>query len=396
MLYPFKAVVPSVEYAQEIVSPPYDVVSRDDARELAKDSPKRFIRISRADAAFDDAISFDDPSVYQHASQLYQEALANGWLLQDQQPAFYVYRMVTNAHTQTGVVALVPAEAYEKETLKKHELIRPKKAEDRLQHILALKAETGPVLLTHRDHAGLKENLKAIANLEPTFDVCWPGRDERHQLWRVNDPNEVKKLKAQLDELDVLYIADGHHRSFAGYQAAKQTNSEHAFILSVLFPSSELNILPYNRIVSLPNWSDESFERQMAECAKELPFDQKLPKESNELLSYTLKNGWQKWDLGSSYARLLGAEALSQAVLDPIFGIEDLRKDERIDFIGGNLGLTGLEAAVKAGKGQCAFFIAATTTNEMMKIADKGEIMPPKSTWFEPKLLDGLVIYPIE
>lgn len=393
MLRPLKGILPNPEHAQEIVSPPYDVLTRAQAKELARELPNGFVHISRAEVGFSDDTPFNHPSVYEKAKDIYINALRDGLLAQDEKDCYYVYQIQTNHHTQTGLVTLVPASFYDTGRLKKHELIRPPKAEDRLKHIETLKAQTGPILTTYRFVDELDNLIKQTVGDKPYVDVTWPGRDEHHRIWRVAEQDQIKAFQSALDVLDTIYIADGHHRSYAGVEAAKKEQGDNACLMTVMFPDNELKILPYHRIIKMTDWSDDRFSSKMRQYAQEVPFNGKVPETSNMVISYTKKSGWQQWSLGEVHQNKLPAQVLSEVVLDPVFGITDLRNDDRIDFIGGNVGLEGLKEAVDSGRGQCALGIAATTTADMMRIADDNGIMPPKSTWFEPKLLDGLVSY---
>ncbi|MDI9401390.1 MAG: DUF1015 domain-containing protein [Limisphaerales bacterium] len=397
---PFAAIRPRPEVAGQICELPYDVVSTDEARERAEGKEHSFYRISRAEINFPNGINPYSNEVYAKARDLFQEWVAEGWLRKDAEPCYYLYRQIMGSHTQTGLVATVSAQEYLDGTIKKHEFTRPDKEKDRINHIEALNAQTGPVFLTY--HASRTLNTLFAAKTRETPVVDFTGIDGvRHEAWVISDKSILKSIEKEFGQMPCLYIADGHHRSAAAariYQSRGGKNGSQYF-LAVLFPHDQMQILPYNRALKDLNGLSESEFLKKLEAVftiQEKPFDK--PRRNKEVALFLGKR-WYGLNFktglsnGNSLRDQLGVQILQDKVLAPILGIKDPRTSERISFIGGIRGTVELEQMVCSGEYACAFSMFPTQIEEVMDIADQNEVMPPKSTWFEPKLRDGMFIY---
>lgn len=405
LIRPFPGLRPVVARAADVVAPPYDVLNSAEARARAQGKPWSFLHISKPEIDLPEGISSYDPAVYAKAAENLTRMRDEGVLVQDEQACYYVYQLQMGEHRQTGLVAAASVTDYDSNRIRKHEFTRPDKEDDRVRQIEALNAQTGPVLLAYRATPAVDEQLAAIASLPPTVDVT---ADDGivHRLWVVSDAAQCQSLTQAFDAMPNLYIADGHHRSAAASRIAasrraanpqQRGDEAYNYFLAVMFPHSQMRIFDYNRVVKdLNGYSAASLLSELAKCFEiETCAQRAKPTQRGEFGMY-LEQQWYrlriKPDLipNDPVARL-DVSLLQTNVLQPLLGIEDPRRDHRIDFVGGIRGLEGLEKRVASGEMQVAFALFATPMQDLMAVADAGEVMPPKSTWFEPKLADGLV-----
>jgi uncharacterized protein (DUF1015 family) len=398
---------PKKELAAEIASPPYDVLDSDEARDVVKDNPLSFLRVVKPEVDLDPAISLYDPAVYQQGARNLRRLMENGSMVQESRFMFYFYRQIMGDHSQTGLVATVSAADYIADRIKKHENTRKVKEEDRMHHIEALNAQCGPVFLTYRDDADLDRIQIRICQDDPEYDFVSPD-GVRHTLWLVGSDRDVKAIEDVFRDIDYLYVADGHHRSAAGTLVAGRRkaanpghtgNEEYNFFLAVIFPKSQMKILPYNRVVTdLNSLSSEAFLRSLSEKFIVMPGAPAAP-ESSLCFSMYLDGAWYglKPKPGSFSStdpvRSLDASILQENLLGPVLGIDDPRTSDRINFIGGIRGTGELTKLVDSGRYKVAFSMYPTSIDQLISVADSGRMMPPKSTWFEPKLRSGLVVH---
>jgi len=406
LIKPFAGLRPAPGRAAEVAAPPYDVMSADEARAMVVGRPWSFLHISRPEV---DLPPDTDPyalEVYAKARENLEHMLAEGVLERDPTPCYYVYRLTMGHHVQTGLVAAASVAAYDTDRIKKHEFTRPVKEDDRVRQINALDAQTGPVFLVYRATPSIDDILAAVSNGTPLVDIR--GADQvRHEIWVVDAPALIARLSAAFDALAALYVADGHHRSAAASRvaAARQAaNSGHTgeesynYFLAVIFPHNQMQILDYNRIVKDLHGQDK--ETFLSRVAVPFRLEESVgpvkPIQGAEFGMY-LDGVWYR--LGLDDHRIpwddpvgrLDVSLLQDNLLEPILGIVDPRRDDRINFVGGIRGLEGLTRPVDEGHYRVAFSLHPTRMAELMAVADAGEVMPPKSTWFEPKLADGLV-----
>lgn len=400
LLAPFAALRPAPGRAAEVIAPPYDVVDTDEARALVDGRPHSFMHISRAEVDLPAGTDAYAPEVYARARANLDALRDAGVLQQDPAPCFYAYRLDAAGRSQTGLVAGASVAAYLDGRIRKHELTRPAKEDDRVRQIAALDAQTGPVFLVHRSAPRLRALLAGVcASGQPAADVQ-DGDGVRHRLWVIADVAQIAALTAACDALPALYVADGHHRSAAAARvAAERGETGHARFLAVSFPDDELCILPYNRIVrdlgghDCP-WLLERARERFDVTAAPAPVQ---PAARDEFGLYC-DGRWWRLKLHEALLRQadgpvarLAVSLLHEHLVAPVLGITDPRRDPRIDFVGGSRGLAGLVAPVDTGSAALALALPATGIDELLAVADAGAIMPPKSTWFEPKLADGLV-----
>ena len=429
---PFAALRPKPELASQICELPYDVLSAVETRGLAAGNPLSFFHVSRPEVDLPPGMDVYAPEVYAKGAENFQKLIRDGALVQDAQPCFYLYRQVMGSHSQTGIVAAASCEEYLRDVIKKHELTRVDKEDDRVRHIEALNAQTGPAFLTYRAAPALDEfTAKAISG-KP--DVDFTAVDGvRHSAWTISGADEIKFIEKQFAQIPFLYIADGHHRSAAaarvylklGAPASRRRVgdsqiAEHAgetpalpgnsgFFLAVIFPHDRVQILSYNRVLKdLNGLSPEQllkkleavFTIQTVAAARQSAAHQELnsgalPSRRHEIGFY-FQGQWrtlafhEKFLQADDPLKKLDVELLQQHVLAPVFGIENPRTSDRIHFVGGIRGAAELEKLVNSGEYACAFSMFPTEMDDLMAVADAGEIMPPKSTWFEPKLRDGM------
>ena len=405
---PFRAVRPKPELAAQVAAPPYDVVSLKEARDLAEGNPNCFLRIGRAELELSDGVDPYSAEVYQKGVDNLRKLINDGVLVQEPKPLFGVYRQKWGQHEQTGLVALASVDEYDRGIIKKHEHTRPIKEADRVRIIETHESQSGPVLLFFRQTAQIDQWLKGVTNTKP--DVHFVADDKvEHTVWSVREDSAIQQVIKDFQGISSLYIADGHHRSAAASRVREtrakagmlsSDNHEDGF-LAVIFPHDQLQILPYNRVVrdlhglnpkELLDKLSPHFELQVTSQPGEPPaagFDMYLegqwhrakPKQDPSLSS-------QK-----DPVRALAVSELTERVLDPLLGIKDQRSDPRIDFVGGIRGTEQLAALVDSGDWAVAFWLYPTTVEELMAVSDADRVMPPKRTWFEPKLRDGLFVH---
>ena len=395
---PFRAFYPQLEYAQNVVSPAYDVVSRQEAREIAKDNPYSFLRVTRSDLEFDDATNPYSDKIYEKARKNLEQLIEKKILVQSDKSSFYIYQIKYREACQTGLVALFSSKDYRENRIKKHELTREEKEKDRTKHIQRVKAHTGPVFLLHREEKalGLTQIMEdTCAKKKATCEVYYEDVEETHSLYSVQEESLLKLIQDQVQNIDSVYIADGHHRAASAAKATLE-NTKAQYFLGVSFPDTQLNILPYYRvIIDLNHLEKKEFLQKIQNQGIVLNEGKKdilSKKQANLFLGnkhYHLD--WSKLPSGDSLVENLNVSILQNQILAPILGIENPRKSERLYFIGGVHGEKFLEDKVKQGHYALAFSTAPIEVKELLEIADDQKIMPPKSTWFEPKLRSGLV-----
>lgn len=403
----FPGLRPAPGRAADVAAPPYDVMNEAEAREMVKGRAWSFLHISRPEVDLPEGISPYAPEVYAKAAENLGRMISEGVLEQDSKPCYYVYRLTMGSHVKTGLVAAASVHAYDGGRIKKHEFTRPVKEDDRVRQIDALNAQTGPVLLVYPSTTSVDETLARVAEKQPDMDLT-AADGVRHQLWVVGDPAIVAQLTEDFDAMPALYVADGHHRSAAASrvcEARKNGNPGHTgeepynYFLSVIFPHTQMQILDYNRLVQDLNGLDsQGFLARVKESFTLAPSDQAVkPSQPGEFGMY-LERQWYRLNLhpdkypqdNDPVARL-DVSLLSDHLIGPILGITDPRRDARIDFVGGIRGMQGLQRRVDSGEMKVAFSLFPTRMEDLMAVADANEVMPPKSTWFEPKLADGLV-----
>jgi uncharacterized protein (DUF1015 family) len=402
LLAPFRALAPPAALAQGLAAPPYDVVSSTEARRQAAGNPQSFFRISRPEVDLPSEVDEHAPAVYAHGAETLRLFRERGWLVEDAAPIFRLYRQKMGEHVQTGVVACASVDAYRSGTIKRHELTRADKEDDRTRHIDALSANDEPVFLTYRARAGLDTLVETLTAAAP--DVDFQSDDGvRHTVWKAGG-SDAHRLSSELAQLQTLYIADGHHRSAAAARVQELRRSrgakagEQDWFLAVVFPHDQMQILPYHRLVrDLGGLSDEAFLAAVAKRFDVTPTERAEPEGRHAFGMYLAGKWWRLRARHGSWAdtptAALDVAILQDNLLGPLLGIEDPRRDGRIGFVGGIHGTAELSARVDAGGERVAFALWPTSLDELMAISDAGEVMPPKSTWFEPKLRSGLFLH---
>jgi uncharacterized protein (DUF1015 family) len=399
---PFAALRPKPELADRICELPYDVMSSEEARQMASGNSLSFLHVSKPEIDLPPATDLYSAEVYAKGKENFQKLIAQGALVQDTQPCFYLYRQVMGKHSQIGLVAAASCEDYLKNIIKKHEFTRPDKEDDRVRHIETLNSQTGPVFLTYRAVPALDEFVTKKTAEKPTIDFT--GKDGvRHSSWIVSDAAGIKLIEETFAKIPFLYIADGHHRSAAAarvYQTRKGAGHSGAF-LSVIFPHNQMQILPYNRVLKdLNGLTPEQLLQKLDAIFIIKPNGAPSPTRKHELGLF-ISGKWHTLNFRPQFAATsdpiekLDVTLLQKFVLDPIFGIDDPRTSKRINFVGGIRGTAELEKLVNSGEYACAFSMFPTSIEDLMTIADAGGIMPPKSTWFEPKLRDAMFCHMI-
>jgi uncharacterized protein (DUF1015 family) len=409
---PFRALRPAADKAKRIASLPYDVMDREEARAEIKKQPLSFLRVTRSDAAFPDATGQYEDAVYEEAASVFREYQANDLMRTDAEPCFYIYRQKMGGHEQTGLVAAASVEEYRAGAIKKHELTRPEKEDDRVRHIKCLAAQTGAVFLSYKR---APEIARLIADITGrTSPVYYFTADDgiSHIFYIVNSPADIEALRRVFAQTGPLYIADGHHRCAAALRAADIARAnnplhtgqeEYNYFLAVIFPDDMMRILAYNRAVKdLNGWTAAEFLAKVSGNFRVETIAAPAQPAARHDFTMCLAGKWynltakdetfDEKDLSGG----LEASILQNNLLSPILGILDPRADQRIQFVGGIRGTDALSELVDAGKAAVAFCLYPTSMRELMAVADAGKIMPPKSTWFEPKLRDGLAVHLLE
>jgi uncharacterized protein (DUF1015 family) len=406
LIKPFAGLRPAPGRAADVAAPPYDVMNAAEARVMVQGRPWSFLHISRPEVDLPVDTDPYAPEVYAKARENLDRMLTQGVLVRDPEPRYYVYRLTMGDHVQTGLVAAASVAEYEADRIKRHEFTRPVKEDDRVRQIDALNAQTGPAFLVYRATPAIDQVLAGVAAEEPEVDFSAPD-GVRHQLWSIADQSTIEGLTAAFEALDALYVADGHHRSAAASRVAAARRAEdpnpsdeapYDYFLSVIFPHDQMHILDYNRVVKdlHGNSPDDLIAHLSVPFAVEGAPGPVRPEHPGQFGLY-LAGHWYRLELDSAripfddpVARL-DVSLLQDNVIEPLLGIVDPRRDDRIDFVGGIRGLEALSARVDSGEMAAAFSLYPTRMEDLMAVADRGEVMPPKSTWFEPKLADGLV-----
>jgi uncharacterized protein (DUF1015 family) len=405
LIKPFRGLRPTAQHAADVAAPPYDVLSTEEARQRAHSRPWSFLHISKPEIDLEPGTDPYSPQVYAKAVENLHRMQAAGILHRDARDCYYAYQLQMGDHVQTGFVAAASVAAYDAGRIKKHEFTRPDKEDDRVRQIKALNAQTGPVLLAYPAAADADGLLAQASAGAPIAEVI-ADDGIRHSIWQVEDQTLIADITAAFERMHALYIADGHHRSAAASRvaAARRGDDEQSsdYFLAVIFPHHQMKILDYNRVVKdLNGLSEAEFLAGIGEHYSVTPADGPVkPAKAGEVGLY-LPGRWfrlaidQKLIPADPVARL-DVSLLSDHLLGPVLGIVDLRRDKRIDFVGGIRGLPELEKRVNSGEMAAAFAMHPTGMQDLMAVADAGQVMPPKSTWFEPKLADGLVSHMLD
>ncbi len=417
---PFKGIRPPREYVEEVESRPYDVLSSEEARTEAAGNEKSLYHIIKPEINFPEGTSEYDPRVYEEAARQFKKFQDRGWLVQDAKEQYYLYAQTASLavnggveKTQYGIVVGAYSGDYQTGVIKKHELTRADKEEDRMKHVRVNNANIEPVFFAYPDNPTLLQLIDRYSKTEPEYDFVAPIDGFRHRLWCISDDNDIKTITSEFEKMPTLYIADGHHRSAAaalvGAERAKQNpnhrgDEEYNYFMAVCFPASQLTILDYNRVVrDLNGLTSEQFIEALSkdftiECRGT---DEYRPQQLHEFSLY-LDGQWYSLKAkpgtynDTDPIDVLDVSISSKLILDQILGIKDLRRDNRIDFVGGLRGLGELKRRVDSGEMRMALALYPVTMKQIMDIADSGKIMPPKATWFEPKLRSGLVIHKLD
>lgn len=407
---PFRAVRPKADLAERIAALPYDVYSRQEAYEKVQGDSYTFLRIDRPETQFTPDYDMYAPEVYEKARDMLNTMLSDGLFIEEEKDAYYVYELVMDGRSQIGIGACASVEDYEKQIIKRHENTRSDKEADRIRHVDVCSAQTGPIFLAYRRRDGIEAQVNKAMSSVPIYDFT---ADDGiiHRIWVIDDADDVEQIRREFEQVEAIYIADGHHRCASAVRVSQMRREAHPgysgkeqfnYFLSVLFPDDQLMIMDYNRVVkSLNGYSEEEFLERVrhifdVSVAGREPYK---PKHKGEIGMY-LRDMWYclriKEERYTGYAVSdLDVAILQQDLLEPVLGISDPKVDERIDFVGGIRGLNELTERVHADA-KVAFAMYPTDIHELFAVSDAGKLMPPKSTWFEPKLRSGLLIHKIE
>lgn len=412
VIRPFRAIRPAQGLAEQTAALPYDVYNRQEAKEAVKDAPLSFLRIDRAETCFDDSVDTYDARVYEKARELLAEQIQDGVYVTEETPCYYLYELVMDGRSQTGIVGCASIDDYERGVIKKHENTRADKEEDRIRHVDALNAQTGPIFLAYRDRDDLREVVLRQKKNAPLYDFTSEDGIS-HRVYRVEGEEDTGRIRDLFAGMEQIYIADGHHRCASAVKVGQKRRREHPgytgeeefnYFLSVLFPDSELKILDYNRVVrDLNGLTEEAFLEKISECfSVECTGKEAVRPARKGQFGMYLGGRWyclsaKNTDAGKKTNPVEGLDVslLQDTLLGPVLGIKDPKTDKRIDFVGGIRGLSELERRVHTDMA-VAFSLYPTSIAELFAVADAGLLMPPKSTWFEPKLRSGLFIHSIE
>ena len=401
---PFAALRPAPGRASEVAAVPYDVVTTAEARALASGKPRSFLHVSRAEIDLPDGTDPYSKDVYRRAAENFARFTSEGVLIRDEEPALYVYRLAVGGHVQTGIAGAYSIDEYDTDVIRKHERTRRDKEDDRTRHIVALLAQTGPVFLTYRDRPALDDLVARAVKETPLYDFTAED-GVAHTVWRLG-ADDSARVAREFESVPLLYIADGHHRAASASRAREEFRdrsdraggaSEYDFFLGVAFPAAQVRILPYNRLVGdLGGRSPDEF---LFALKQRVPVSEDAPATPSRRGDVSMYVGGRWYGLRLASAdpspTALDVTLLQDRVLEPLLGIKDVRIDKRIEFVGGGRGTKALERAVDEGRAGVAFSLYPVELADLMRIADASEIMPPKSTWFEPKLRDGLLIHEV-
>ncbi len=399
IIQPFRGWVPKPEHADEIACVPYDVINTEEAKELAQGKPNSYLHVIRPEIDLPEGTPFNDEKVYQKGAENLKKLLKSNLFERDEKPAVYIYQMETKDHTQTGVFTCASVQDYDDDTILKHELTRPDKEDDRTRHILTQQAHAEPVMLTFRDSEDVAFQIEKVTQIQPPHIEHEGEGGVIHRIWKTYTTADFVKGFAEVEK---LYIADGHHRCKSASRVAEKLRNEQnifpgeaefEYFPVVLFPMTQMNILPYNRVIK--SVSDEKFtELKSRFSLKET--DQKEPAKKGFVSLYHAGKWWSMElpdPSSDKVSSTLDVARLQNGVLNPVFGIENPRTDENISFVGGIRGTAELEKLVDNGKADLAISMFPTSIQELLDVSDRGELMPPKSTWFEPKIKSGLIIH---
>ena len=406
---PFCAVRPNETFASKIAALPYDVYTRKEAKKEVEKNPLSFLKIDRPETMFPDEMDLYAPKVYQKARKVLEEMIEKGEFIQDETPCYYLYELTRNGHRQTGIVACASIDDYFNGTIKKHENTREEKEQDRIRHVDTLDTQTGPIFLAYRLDAVLKEIIEETKRKTPVYDFISEDKIT-HRVWVIDESEMMERIQQCFVKINKIYIADGHHRAASAIKVGCKRRKEHPgytgeeefnYFLCTLFAEEELEILDYNRVVKdLNGLSEIEFLEKIKESfeveeAEESPY---APKQKKEFGMYLGKKWYKlqikKEQVSDDVVESLDVSILQNKLLKPILGIKEPGKDKRIIFVGGIRGLKELEHCVENGF-QVAFSMYPTSMQELFSVADAGRLMPPKSTWFEPKLRSGLFLHKI-
>ena len=412
LIRPFRAVRPDEALADKIAALPYDVMNTEEAREMVKGNPYSFLHIDKAEIDLDPDVDPHSSKVYEKAKENLDRMIDDGSFIRDDNPCLYIYRLIRNGKAQTGLAVVTSVEEYNSGIIKKHELTRADKEQDRINHVNTCNAHTGPIFMTYRNRPEIGNIISEICkNDAPIYDFTAED-GVTHTVWKIDDEALVCALTHAFEKVPNLYIADGHHRNASAAAVAKlrkESNPQHTgdegynYYLSVLFPDDELNILDYNRLVKdLAGMTEDEFLAEVEKVFSVTPAKDKDDAKPKEPATFGMYLGG-KWyrlkplhPLEDDCIKSLDVSVLQDRLLTPILGIGDIRTDARIDFVGGIRGLGELERRVDNGEMTVAFAMYPTSLAQLMQIADENKIMPPKSTWFEPKLRSGLLIHMLD
>ena len=413
LVKPFRGLRPAAGIAHLVSSRPYDVLNSAEARAETGDNVRSFYHIIRPEINFPEGTDEHDPRVYPEARRQLERFIAEGWLVQDERECYYLYAQTMNGHTQYGIVLAAHVDDYNSGRIKKHELTRRDKEDDRMRHLTATNAHIGSAFLAYRRNDTLQALIERIAEQKPLYDFVADVDGFRHTLWLIDAPTDIETITREFGKMDALYIADGHHRSAAAARvgtARAEANPEHTgreeynYYLAVCFPAEQLTILDYNRVVrdlngltpdELLGRLEEDFE------VRDRGPENFRPEHAHQFALY-LGGRWYSLDARPGTfdpedpIGVLDVDISSRLILDKQLGITDLRSSKRVDFVGGLRGLDELRRRVDSGEMQAALALYPVTMEQVMRIADTGNIMPPKATWFEPKLRTGMVIHDME
>ena len=406
-IIPFKALRPRADLVEKIAALPYDVYSREEARRKVTGDSYSFLRIDRAETQFPEGYDMYAPEVYEKARDILNDMIFKGEFIKEEAPAYYVYELVMDGRPQTGIVACASVDDYENQVIKKHENTRAEKEADRIRHVDVCNAQTGPIFLTYRRRDDIQKQVEEAMKKQPLYDFT---ADDGiiHRLWVIDDEQSVRTIKEGFAQVDTVYIADGHHRCASAVRVSEKRREQNPdytgkeefnYFLSVIFPDDQLYIMDYNRVVkSLNGYTEEEFLAKTKEIfqTEEIGGTPYHPAKKGEIGMY-LKDTWYKLSikpemLSGDPVKDLDVAVLQNHLLEPVLGILDPKSDGRIDFVGGIRGISELEKRVKTDC-KAAFAMYPTDIHELFAVSDAGKLMPPKSTWFEPKLRSGLLIH---
>ena len=407
LIRPFKALRPASDKAAGVAAPPYDVLNTDEARVRAAGKPHSFLHISKPE--IDLPVNTDPyaPAVYAKGAENLKRLIDDGVLVRDGAPGYYAYRLKMGDHVQTGLALSASVADYDTNRIRKHEFTRPDKEDDRVRQIEALNAETGPVLLAYKANEFVQAIIDSATQQKPLYDVT-ADTGVVHTLWHINDQVWIDELTALFDRMPALYIADGHHRSAAASRVAaarrgKTKTESQEYFLAVAFPHDQMRIFDYNRVIKdLNGLTPDAFIAKIKERFDVTPVAAQVRPDKPTRMGMYLGGKWYQLDIHAKYipkddpVAALDVSLLQDNLIAPVLGINDPRRDKRIDFVGGIRGLNELEKRVDSGEMKVAFAMHPTTLEQLMAVADANQVMPPKSTWFEPKLADGLVSHVLD